>query len=570
LLKKYPFQRSTLPWDPKERAIAKWRDSEVQCKDTNERLRDLSHEDTPSWVPRARKLIASVLGNLTPDCLMNILRSGHHGPGSTLSSNGNRVTPYYKYADLPYTVSSSCRFYAYAAISSDPKWIDFLESTGRRTEIPPAGSPQYQKELMLLKDVVVVRDSDKVTFVPKDCRTDRPIAVGASLNLFIQLGVKAYMEKRLKLVGVDLTSQETNRIYARYGSSKSKSPDCPNQFSTIDLASASDTISTGLVKLLLNDEWFSFLDDIRHKSGTLGSEAIYYEKFSAMGNGFTFPLESLIFWAVSKAAIEDAGSRCKRDDIAVFGDDIIIRYEHVDAVISALNWSGFTVNTEKSYLSGFFKESCGEDYYLEHNVRPFYLKREVITYADIYHCANWMSKKILSSNFNTRLNKVYEALLEEIPKKERSYGPISSGKLTSKSRFSSDICEDLLEVPFRFMSSQGLRPWLGISEKESLVRSKLMEPDVSLHQSPVAIRSFVVPVAFKAMGRINYMITLRSHDGRPPWPSYNIHDCETKAMGRHTSRRDAVKVVTRVLSIPNWDKHYSYHELRRHPANFIH
>lgn len=557
LLKKFPFVKTDLETDPRSRAIEKWLKAEDQCRQTNDRIGALAPSELPHWVFRARRLIADVLGDLTPELVMSIINSGQHGPGSTLTSRGNRVTSYYKYLDVPYSVSVSARMYSYAAISSDHKWVDYLESTGRRTEIPPSGSSRVQKELMLFKDTVIEKDSDKITFVPKDCRTDRPIAVGAGLNLFLQLGVKSYMEKRLKTVGVDLRSQEKNRLFAKIGSEpRDLDPLHPAQFSTIDLASASDTVSVELVRLLLDNEWFAFLDDLRHKTGTIEGEHVTYEKFSAMGNGFTFPLESLIFWAVSKAATEDAGLRCTPNDITVYGDDIIVRLRSVPYVLPALLWCGFTVNEEKSFISGYFKESCGEDYFLGHDVRPLYLKRRMMTYADAYYVLNWISRKTVNSNFRTYLRSVYKILLEKIPAQVRSYGPMFA-------------MEDSLAVPLSFMNKEGLRPFLSLSEKASLSSARLLHDEDSYLQCMYAFSYLDSAIPYRARESVNYMIELRNNDSSqtPVWhyKKHHLPDVLSVKDGRFAYRRNAVKRVIKVSPILNWNDTYSYHVLYKHP-----
>lgn len=207
LLKKYPFTSSDLAKSPRETAIEKWSASEAACKAANERIRAYSPEDIPSWVPLARLAVQDVLGELTPARVMQIIGMGKNGPGSTLSSHGNRLSAYYKFADLPYSVCRRATPYAYAAMSQDHKWIEFLESTGRRTRLPPNRHAHLQRELQIMSQCVEFEDSDKITFVPKDCRTDRPIAVGSSFNIYLQLGVKAYMQERLRSFGVDLTDQ---------------------------------------------------------------------------------------------------------------------------------------------------------------------------------------------------------------------------------------------------------------------------------------------------------------------------------------------------------------------------
>jgi hypothetical protein len=49
--------------------------------------------------------------------------------------------------------------------------------------------------------------------------------------------------------------------------------------------------------------------------------------------------------------------------VRVYGDDIIVPVEYVFAVVSRLEAFGFKVNKNKSFWSGYFRESCGKDYY---------------------------------------------------------------------------------------------------------------------------------------------------------------------------------------------------------------
>jgi hypothetical protein len=94
------------------------------------------------------------------------------------------------------------------------------------------------------------------------------------------------------------------------------------------------------------------------------------EKFSSMGNGFTFELETLIFWAIS-SGVQDAHNEW---NVHVYGDDIIIPSESFDDVKHALEFFGFSLNKEKSFKDGAFRESCGSDYFNGVAVRPYYIE----------------------------------------------------------------------------------------------------------------------------------------------------------------------------------------------------
>jgi hypothetical protein len=89
-----------------------------------------------------------------------------------------------------------------------------------------------------------------------------------------------------------------------------------------------------------------------------------------MGNGFTFPLETLIFFSLAQACCESEDY----EKVSVYGDDIIVPVYAVPLLTKVLTSCGFLVNASKSFSSGPFRESCGKDYLLGTDVRPCYIK----------------------------------------------------------------------------------------------------------------------------------------------------------------------------------------------------
>jgi hypothetical protein len=104
-----------------------------------------------------------------------------------------------------------------------------------------------------------------------------------------------------------------------------------------------------------------------------------------MGNGFTFELESLIFWSVAKACSELLNLE---SEVSVYGDDIIIDSRGYDLLTRSLSELGFFVNSEKSFSSGPFRESCGADWFKGTWIRPFYVKQR-ISDESLYTFHNW-------------------------------------------------------------------------------------------------------------------------------------------------------------------------------------
>jgi hypothetical protein len=104
-----------------------------------------------------------------------------------------------------------------------------------------------------------------------------------------------------------------------------------------------------------------------------------------MGNGFTFELESLLFYVTTKVT---ADLRGVRGALSVYGDDIICPSEIAYELTSALRYLGFQVNTDKSFYQGPLRESCGGHYYAGIDITPFKVKKPLVHLVDVMDVAN--------------------------------------------------------------------------------------------------------------------------------------------------------------------------------------
>lgn len=207
---------------------------------------------------------------------------------------------------------------------------------------------------------VTVLLSNRVGVVLKNWKTHRTIACEPEGAIPLQLAWDAYVKDRLrKFAGINLRDQSLNQRLALIGS-------ILGTIATIDLKGASDTVARILVHLVFDHEWIVFLESLRSPcySGPFGTGV--YSKFSSMGNGCTFGIETLIFAAVC--------SSCSPEVFNVYGDDIAISTEKADELVEKLNRLGFTVNQDKSHTSGSFRESCGANWYQGQDVTPFYVR----------------------------------------------------------------------------------------------------------------------------------------------------------------------------------------------------
>jgi hypothetical protein len=243
--------------------------------------------------------------------------------------------------------------------------LPFLKISGRirgpRTIIPYLGDYLLQMGVSLASLRFNEVSRNVITLVPKSWKTFRTIAKEPTHSLPFQLSLDSFLKQRLRRWGIDLSSQEKNQAMAKEGSEN-------GSLATIDLEMASDTLSLNAVALLLPSDWFRIFSDFRSSFFSAPWGEGEYAKFSSMGNGYTFTLETLIFTAACRAV----GSR----RYAVYGDDIVIESERASSLVKLLKLLGFRTNDAKSFINPLsrFRESCGCDYYKGVLVTPFYLR----------------------------------------------------------------------------------------------------------------------------------------------------------------------------------------------------
>lgn len=315
-------------------AIGSFYDSELLCFFTNERVK----REECLYGREIRRNLSRILGPLSRNTLDSIESAMRHGPGATYSVRGRGSTPSDKFRK---PVSMTVELYPFYKSIVGPHWHC---ANG------------------LTKDVVY---GSKFTTVPKSAKTDRGICAEPTLNMFVQKGIGTYIRNRLRRFGLDLNTQQ-----ARNRSLASRAH--ISRLATIDMSMASDSLAYQIVLRYFPEPWVELLTLARSHRTLINGEWHELEKFSSMGNGFTFELESLLFYAVCMSIIPE--EEFHWNNVAVYGDDIIVPASYAQPVIETLNFLGFNVNQRKSFLAGCFYESCGSDWYNGRNVRPFYLK----------------------------------------------------------------------------------------------------------------------------------------------------------------------------------------------------
>lgn len=416
LLAKYqgfPAAADTLARKAKETYLA----GEAQCAFTNQVFNSWEKGQfcfPPKFTAtliRAHELIERILGELDVEEWLDHCR---FGPGKAYASPGTS-----DYSKLNGTPSVTEEFLALSGsfLSEFPGWVNALCG---------------HEDISTAK--LVVTQGGKYAQVPKDAKTNRNIETQPSINLFAQRGLGRIIREKLVAVGVNLRSQERNQQLAKVGSIK-------GNLATIDLSNASDTISSAFVRSLLPTRWYFALNLTRTRAVEFEGSIVPLEKFSAMGNGFTFELESLLFYAIAHSAcVEDGNSRPL---VSVYGDDIIVPSKHYGSVVEALRLCGFTVNLSKSYSTGCFRESCGADWFNGVFVRPFYIKEVPTNVASLVTLANGVyrsgSRRCYNNNIDRRFISAYDYVRQRIPSSIRRN--LAVGKTDDSVLYGEQICD---------------------------------------------------------------------------------------------------------------------------------
>jgi len=389
LLSKNNFLKLSV--DRKEVALKKFSEMEELCRQTNSRFRDLALDlnfqgSNVSLLNAMVIKIAKLLGDYEAD---EVFESANWGPGVSTLIKGEHVSAINKFQS-----ETGITRDLYALMSS---------------EILSGAYPRWQEHLQTLEGFPTLEVGNVIITVPKDAKTDRVIAIEPGINLWFQKAIGTMIRRRLQRRGIDLNSQIRNQRLAKRAS-------IDDSLATVDFSSASDSISRKVVEAVLPPHWFSLLDTCRSHYGNQGDRPRLWNKFSSMGNGFTFELESLIFWAAASAVCDHLQVEA---EISVFGDDVIIPRECFDLFSSFTRFLGFEVNLKKSFASGPFRESCGSYFYEGIDVKPIFIKEIAQDPLRVFRLANSIRRLAFRRNSylgcDSRLHAAWSLCVESLP-----------------------------------------------------------------------------------------------------------------------------------------------------------
>lgn len=306
----YKFE---MPFTPKQEleAIQKFRATDASVK-------------TSDW-PEDLPLVKKTMESLFPDNPFDI--RPHHSSGQTADKVSNvdkRIVRRF----IPHLCGTFDLSYFFSDVNHGKTW---LKNNTLETTTPKS----------------------RVTIVPKDSRGGRTICMEPHEQMFIQKGLmqKIYdhIENDSPAKGrLNFTDQSINRRLAQNAS-------IGRRYATIDLKDASDLVSWELIKKVVPREWLIALNATRSPVATIeGQDDITFKKFAPMGSALCFPIEAMLFYSIARLA---------SPIVWVYGDDIIVPTHRAEKVMRRLEEFGLKVNRDKTLIDGFFRESCGGDFY---------------------------------------------------------------------------------------------------------------------------------------------------------------------------------------------------------------
>lgn len=245
--------------------------------------------------------------------------------------------------------------------------------------------------------------------VPKSQLTPRIIAKEPTANMWCQQIVRDYLETNTRdsVLGncISFRDQSHNQRAALKASST-------QSHWTVDLSNASDCLSLWLIerlvrsnKTLLDALWASrsAYCEVRTKHGR---NLLRMKKFAPQGSATTFPLQTIVYAVIAIASCiyakgEPVNARTIRaasKEVRVFGDDSIVPDYCGRQYVSMLTYCGFSVNPNKTFGKGYFRESCGTEAWDGADVTPAYItypydESDPSSVASVVECSNNFHRK---------------------------------------------------------------------------------------------------------------------------------------------------------------------------------
>lgn len=345
LLRQFLLFDSKLSQEPTSEQEKSTKDAFVQRMD---RLRKKRIQTDHPVLREARLL----LGRVLDDSLLDVITPGH-GPGVTAEKKDRFER--WAFRTWPSTAE---RYYPYLTY----------------------GTQSLEAWMRCGYDVTWVKEpTTRCCLVPKDFKGPRLISAESAATQYLQQG---QMRKLMSYCDHHRVIGRSIRFRDQTHNQRAAQASVARKTVTLDLSNASDTVSAPLV-------WFLFAEVPRLRNRLMATRSTHMmidnqrvklTAFAPMGSAVCFPVESLVFWAIAMASLKlvrsheytrDGVTRlvCPfrdsvlAEEIAVFGDDIVIPEEAFPTLHGTLLEVGCEPNMSKTCWKTPFRESCGSEWF---------------------------------------------------------------------------------------------------------------------------------------------------------------------------------------------------------------
>jgi hypothetical protein len=264
-----------------------------------------------------------------------------------------------------------------------------------------------------LKNVSIVHEADeqpvRVITVPKTLKSPRIIAIEPCCMQYTQQAISGALIRAIEsseLAGghVNFSDQSINQRLALISS-------YDGRLATIDLSEASDRVPIGYALKMFSSNR-DLLDAIcacrSTKAQMPSGEIIPLRKFASMGSALCFPIEAMYFYTICVVAllryhnlpVSRKNVKTVSRDVYVYGDDILVPSDVALVVLDHLRKYNCKVNTNKTFYSGKFRESCGVDAFCGSDVTPLYIN--TAPPENRQQCGNLVSFVSTANHFSKR------------------------------------------------------------------------------------------------------------------------------------------------------------------------
>jgi hypothetical protein len=212
-------------------------------------------------------------------------------------------------------------------------------------------------------------DTARVQAVPKSYKAARIIAMEPVVRQAISHNVMRIIARHLPRC-IDVTDQTRNQELAKVGSET-------GGIATLDASNASDLITKTLFREVFPEEVVQVLDPLFSHYTIIDGKRRAMQMMSTAGHSLTFVLETIVYYGIAAAAcsyVETFGTE-EALIASAYGDDVAISSVAAETAMDFYSLLGLKINKTKSYVSGPYRESCGEEYFSGLNVSTTYYPR---------------------------------------------------------------------------------------------------------------------------------------------------------------------------------------------------